>query len=88
MALQYKIQFINSEPDEDGNPAKRVSFEVKDSESEQFLYIDRVLPFVKNKKDETYCNDALKLMKDDIAEWQDKKKNEGKLFNPDSGAIE
>ncbi len=88
MALQYKIQFIISEPDDEGVPSKRVSFEVTDSETERKLYIDRVLPFVKNKKDETYCNDALKLMKDDIQQWQDAGNNEGKLFNPDSGAIE
>ena len=41
-----------------------------------------------DKTDNAYCVDAQALMTDQIAEWQGRMVNEGKVFNPDSGAIE
>ena len=90
MALQYKIQYLLDETDDDGNDVKRVSFEVRDMETDtdDVLYIDKVLPIVKDKTDNAYCTDAQALMTDQIAEWQGRTAIKGKVFDPDSGAIE
>lgn len=88
MALQYKIQFLKDEKDDDGNDVKRVSFEVQDMETNKLLFIDKVLPRVKDKTDNAYCVDAQALMTDQIAEWQAQIGTEGHIFNPDSGKIE
>ena len=76
------------ETDDDGNDVKRVSFEVQDMETDEILFIDKVLPIVKDKTDNAYCVDAQALMTDQIAEWQTRTNIKGKVFNPDSGAIE
>ena len=93
MAITYKIQILQNEKYEleegEGKvDTKRVSFEVRDTEKQKILLIDKSLPIVSGKTDDSYCSDAQALMTDRIADWQKEIATTGKMFNPDSGEIE
>ena len=93
MAITYKIQILQNEkyeiePGEGKVDTKRVSFEVRDTEKKRVLMIDKSLPIVSGKTDDSYCSDAQSLMTDQIADWQKEIATAGKIFNPDSGKIE
>lgn len=52
------------------------------------LAIDKTIPLVNGKSNESYVSDAIALCQDEIAEWQASSALVGRTWNPETNSFE